>query len=131
MSHALWGCSSLKGIRLACNFVKGMGRVDNIPFLDGVLLCKSNLEVKDFELLCIVFWQIWFRQNRLQHGGLLLSANEVIGWSKTFRGEFQAANENPRSAEPGTSVQVRWCPLAAWLLKLNVDAAILSEAGWL
>ncbi|KAL5864847.1 hypothetical protein ACOSQ3_002361 [Xanthoceras sorbifolium] len=73
VSHALWGCFSLKGVKEAFGLIQGIGRIDPLSFMDLVLLCKSLLLVENFELLCIVFWRIWFRRNKFNHRGGLLS----------------------------------------------------------
>ncbi|KAL5837076.1 hypothetical protein ACOSQ3_014245 [Xanthoceras sorbifolium] len=34
-------------------------------FLFFILLCNAQLQLIDFELLCVLLWQIWFRRNKV------------------------------------------------------------------
>ncbi|KAL5752202.1 hypothetical protein ACOSP7_022383 [Xanthoceras sorbifolium] len=128
-SHALWGCFSLKGVREAFGLIQGIGRIDALPFMDLVLLCKSLLLVENFELLCIVFYRIWFRRNKFNHGGGLLSVGDLVGWSKLFLSEYHTARESLNTVMVLSSSPLIWCPPPTSLLKLNTDAAVRSSSG--
>ena len=65
--HALWHCHSLEGVR----FDSGIGDLDcgldSRSFFDFAQLCMERLDTAVFELLCVVWWRIWFRRNQIVH----------------------------------------------------------------
>ncbi|KAL5747175.1 hypothetical protein ACOSQ2_024472 [Xanthoceras sorbifolium] len=102
VSHALWGYSKLKSIRLNCGMMSGVERVDELAFLDLMLLSSSRLSRAELELLGIVLWKVWFRRNRVIHGGSLLQHEEVVA-------------------------PIRWKLSASGSLKLNVDVVLCVD----
>ncbi|KAL5766488.1 hypothetical protein ACOSP7_017105 [Xanthoceras sorbifolium] len=56
--------------------------------LDRLGAAKDRLRIGEFDLLCVVFWRVWFRRNRVIHGQLLCPV-EIVDWVATFLQNFQ------------------------------------------
>ncbi|KAL5825608.1 hypothetical protein ACOSQ3_021671 [Xanthoceras sorbifolium] len=97
--------------------------------LDFLRAAQSQLQVADFELLCVILWRCWFRRNRAVHGQLLLPAGEVLAWSSSFLAEYQVGGTRPPSTSSLTRSVSRWVPPPTGSFKLNVDASLAVHAG--
>ncbi|KAK1560408.1 hypothetical protein Q3G72_026374 [Acer saccharum] len=84
--YALWLCASLRNIRGgSCISDGGDGRVlETASFLDFVLFCKSVVVKSDFECLCVTWWRIWFRRNKVVHSKVIISDQNVLGWAQEY-----------------------------------------------
>ncbi|KAL5733887.1 hypothetical protein ACOSP7_031748 [Xanthoceras sorbifolium] len=82
------------------------------------------MQLVDFELLCVLLWQIWFHRNKALHGGRLLEVDKVISWSASFLQEVQQANAHPPRPLTATDGSVRWLPPPASSVKVNMNAAV-------
>ncbi|TXG67416.1 hypothetical protein EZV62_008691 [Acer yangbiense] len=123
--HALWRCSSLKGVRGACGLADGSSCLDSSPFLDFVISCSSQLGLKEFESICVLWWRIWHRRNLFIHKKVLMPGSDVVEWANTFTSDFYSANacvDGQRVLARGSSI--RWqVPLIGYV-KINTDAAL-------
>ena len=63
MSHALWGCSALAKVRDNYLFTKGLQVSEGLHFHDFMLACLKSLSLSNVELLCVIFWSIWYYRN--------------------------------------------------------------------
>ncbi|KAL5805364.1 hypothetical protein ACOSQ3_032164 [Xanthoceras sorbifolium] len=125
--HALWGCSSLKSVRRGCDFLCSLPSHGNVPFFNFILLCRTHLRGEQFEFLCVLFWRIWFRCNRLLHGGSQLGVEEVVKWSDLFLKDFQQANSSSPRPPAAPTQSIKWQPPPDGLVKRNINAALDRE----
>ncbi|KAL5856993.1 hypothetical protein ACOSQ3_004451 [Xanthoceras sorbifolium] len=128
IGHALWGCNSLKSIHKSVPFMAGILFSGADTFLDFFLYCKSRLVQNEFELLCVVWWRIWFNRNRCVHGLPLLPIEFIVPWSSDFLSQFQAASPSFVSNCTTQSV-ILWSPLPCHLFKINTDASLDVSTG--
>ncbi|KAK0607443.1 hypothetical protein LWI29_015165 [Acer saccharum] len=101
---------------------------DALSFVDFVLSCYSSVSKLDFEILCVVWWRVWFRRNNLVHSAVLLPDSEVVEWASLFIQEFRAANVKVLKAVSVQSALPRWKAPPDGVFKINTDAA-LNEQG--
>ncbi|TXG72859.1 hypothetical protein EZV62_001438 [Acer yangbiense] len=75
--HVLWRCSLLRDIRAASMLSGGGSFLDSTPFSDFILACWDRMNVEEFELLCVVWWRIWFSRNQVVHFKVGVDVREV------------------------------------------------------
>ncbi|KAK3188491.1 hypothetical protein Dsin_028052 [Dipteronia sinensis] len=124
MSHALWGWRALFKVRENCLFLKGLELTDAMHFHDFMLICLKSLNFKDLELLCVIFWRVWFCRNQLIHNLSNSDLGDVVSWATHFLDEWRSIHKvdttnllrnvalNPKCRPP---VEGSW--------KINTDAA--------
>ncbi|TXG71533.1 hypothetical protein EZV62_000112 [Acer yangbiense] len=131
--HALWRCSSLKELRCVCNFAAGDASLDNVPFIEFVISCSSQLVLKEFELLCIIWWRVWHRRNKAVHNNNILPAAEIYDWGCNFITDYRGANERQYVQKVEVLRPPRWLAPPFGSVKINTDAALnfqLKVAGF-
>ncbi|KAL5808887.1 hypothetical protein ACOSQ3_029578 [Xanthoceras sorbifolium] len=120
--HALWGCSALKPVRQFFPSLLGLRWRGVSRFLDFVMECHAGLDSFDFELLCLVWWRVWFCRNQVAHDASAPLIAGVVPWTRSFLSDFQAAVLPP--SKPVVKPALKWvAPSPSWF-KLNSDAAI-------
>ncbi|KAL5733091.1 hypothetical protein ACOSQ2_032783 [Xanthoceras sorbifolium] len=63
-----------------------------MDMLDFLLPLQVSLPVEEFEFFSILLWRIWFRRNKVVHGGCVLEADDVVAWAKVFVRDFASVN---------------------------------------
>lgn len=129
--HALWRCRSLREVRAgSCVDDGGFHKQWDVgSFLDFVMVCKSAVSSLNFEVLCVVWWRIWFRRNQFVHSNGSSSFMEVLDWAHSYLQDFRKASkmENPSLVLERASP--KWKPPDQGVYKINTDAA-LDERGF-
>ncbi|KAK2655782.1 hypothetical protein Ddye_008834 [Dipteronia dyeriana] len=99
-------------------------------FLDFLLAYKDQLSVDDMELLCLVVWSVWYRQNGLVHNSAIVYVEDVVPWVVSFHEDYKRANSKvvDRSGRLGVEA-ARWSHPIAGSFKVNTDAAVDSVIG--
>ncbi|KAK3182692.1 hypothetical protein Dsin_029978 [Dipteronia sinensis] len=90
MSHALWGCRALLTVRARCSFSKKLVFIDGMHFHDFMLDCSQSLRSYEVELLCVIFWRLWFCRNQLVHNLGNLDLGEVVNWATIYLDEWRS-----------------------------------------
>ncbi|KAK2649623.1 hypothetical protein Ddye_017112 [Dipteronia dyeriana] len=130
-SHALWYCETLKRIRFSCSFTAGPKWRDDVEFKDLFLFYKHVLCVEDVELLCIVWWRIWFMRNRGMHSISGHCLDEVVSWASSYLEDFKSARLVDTSCLVSSSCSnelvTKWTLSPVDTFKVNVDAAIQAD----
>ncbi|KAK4839676.1 hypothetical protein QYF36_023928 [Acer negundo] len=109
------------------NMVIGNGRglsLDSAPLFDFVQSCSYQVGVKDFEFLCVLWWQIWHRRNLAFHNQYLLLDSTVYDWTASFIKEYRTAWENENVQVVKEQVRHRWEAPPSGILKINIDTAL-------
>ncbi|TXG65923.1 hypothetical protein EZV62_007198 [Acer yangbiense] len=127
--HALWQCPSLKGLRYnTC--ISFLGKSwGSASFFDFVLACKDNVSLPDIELLCGMWWRIWYRRNQLVHSSVLLPESDIYEWARDFIGDFWQANQQSIGGSSRQSGVASWEAPAVGVYKINTDAALCAQKG--
>ncbi|KAK1555565.1 hypothetical protein Q3G72_028291 [Acer saccharum] len=128
MSHALWGCRDLLLIKKDCLFVKDLKLTDAMHFHDLIVVCQCTLNSQDLELLCVVFWRIWFCRNQLVHNLSSPVLGHVVSWASGYIDEWRSAQEVFKPNPVGNSLlsaglYLKWKPPDFEMFKINTDAA--------
>ncbi|KAL5757858.1 hypothetical protein ACOSP7_020469 [Xanthoceras sorbifolium] len=94
--HFLWAlhfpataCKSLRAVREDCNFLAFSSVLGAQPVLEFFLSCKVLNPVADFELLAIVWWRSWFRENKMVRKKGPFPAVDVEWKLRSFAFSFQ------------------------------------------
>ncbi|KAK3195710.1 hypothetical protein Dsin_027020 [Dipteronia sinensis] len=85
----LKGCPLLKKIHSGLSFMKGVRVGDRSSFTDFMILCRSYLCAKEFELLCVFMWRVWFCRNGCVHNSVSLLDGDIVQWVTNFVEEFR------------------------------------------
>ncbi|KAK0579421.1 hypothetical protein LWI29_026174 [Acer saccharum] len=122
--HAIWGCRDLGSVRRNCVFLHGLVITDDMHFHDLMLLILNSIKISEVELLCVIFWRVWFYRNQLIHKLDGQDLGEVVNWASNFLEEWQSY----QMVTPSTKVNVveqipKWQPPLAGYWKINTDAA--------
>ena len=128
MTHALWGCRVLGRIRDKCSFVHKLVINDGMHFHDFMILILNSIDSSEVELLCVIFWRIWFCRNQLVHKQSDQDLDEVVNWSSVFLEEWRSAQGIGVSKPVLTAgILDQWRPPLAGFWKINTDAAVCSK----
>ncbi|KAL5864857.1 hypothetical protein ACOSQ3_002371 [Xanthoceras sorbifolium] len=101
-------------------------------FLCGL---SSSLIRREFELLCVTLWVLWFDRNSFVHNGALKEVQDFLPFSVSLLEEFQntagacsVLKEVP-SLQPRSAEILSWVPPPSGSLKLNSDASFLKDSA--
>ncbi|KAK2649436.1 hypothetical protein Ddye_016925 [Dipteronia dyeriana] len=101
--HALWCYPAVKHIRMLCPSMKGLKCTDGTNFVDFMIMCINVLNNDFQELLCVIFFCMWFLRNQHIHCPSSSSDREVVFWANSFIQEFRDVNfpeaKSPVSAD--------------------------------
>ena len=91
-----------------------------------MVYCRSILSKEEVELLCIIFWRIWFWRNQLLQDSQCRRSEDVVAWATDYIGEYRKANQVGESlpSRLHSTCPVKWSKPAAGWFKINTDAAI-------
>ncbi|KAK2639320.1 hypothetical protein Ddye_027115 [Dipteronia dyeriana] len=84
MVHALWSCRSLTVLRSSIPFLKELRTYDGMHFHDFMLIFFKTLTSMELELLCVIFWRVWFCRNQLVYSMSMMEVGEVVDWATTI-----------------------------------------------
>ncbi|KAK0603417.1 hypothetical protein LWI29_004743 [Acer saccharum] len=102
---------------------------DTAPFIDFVSSCLHILDDGELDLICIIWWRIWYDRNLWVHSGERINLGDVAAWCSSYLREFKDANlvEDGRLGMVIPS-PARWQPPSSGLYKLNTDASLDSTS---
>ena len=123
--HALWLCDSLKKVRQACPFLKGICISHNTNILDLFMECKACLSAMDLEVLLIMFWRLWFVRNQFVMEKKLMQVKDVPNWSKFYWHELMSTVTS--KIETKCNPSMSWVAPRLGLIKVNTDASLSSK----
>ncbi|KAI9197580.1 hypothetical protein LWI28_001000 [Acer negundo] len=123
-SHILWRCSSLKSIRSLSGFSSFGSFMDSISFFEHVLTVKNEVTTKEFELLCILWWRVWFRRNHMFHSSVMIPDQGIFDWAVSFMNEFRNAKQLVCLPPPKQVVSRVWKAPQAGCYKINTNVAL-------
>ncbi|KAK1586636.1 hypothetical protein Q3G72_004481 [Acer saccharum] len=89
-----------------------------------------RLDTNNLELICVVWWHIWFLRNRMVHSSEKFVVEDIVIWCVEFLDEYKAANVIIEE-RGGLLIhnQLKWKPSDKWIYKLNSDAALDGYLG--
>ncbi|KAK0587875.1 hypothetical protein LWI29_030314 [Acer saccharum] len=126
--HALWGCSALKGVRSFSGLTVPGHVLDRLSFLEFCWLCKETKKV-DFDLICVVWWRVWFRRNQLLFSNTIMPMDGIVDWAVNFLANFKEARGVEQCERAGQTKDIRWKTPTAGCVKINLDAALSVAKG--
>ncbi|KAL5861886.1 hypothetical protein ACOSQ4_003182 [Xanthoceras sorbifolium] len=123
IAHALLVCPKAAAVWEAFSF--GLLFVAaHVPSLFDFLCSFSQvLPRRDFELVCIILWQLWFERNYSLHNGKLKAVADILSASVSRSNNGAGIS----CVEEGNREVVRWAAPPASSLKLNCDAAVRAD----
>ncbi|KAK3218215.1 hypothetical protein Dsin_012185 [Dipteronia sinensis] len=126
--HALWGCPGLKVVRARYGMFEGDWYGDRSSFQDFFSSCLNILEIHEVELLCMIWWRVWYMRNQWVHGSGNHDMEMVVFWSRDYLQEFVTANlKVVDQGGRGKDVVSRWQPPSSSFYKLNTNATINEQ----
>ncbi|KAK0599376.1 hypothetical protein LWI29_004739 [Acer saccharum] len=123
MVHALWGCRAVATIRGNFSQLKALNLSDNLHFHEFMLCCLRSLSSPQMELICVVFWRIWFCRNRLVHDLDHADSGDVVLWASNFLDEWKLALHMGPPNLSSNAELAKWKPPGRGVWKINSDAA--------
>ncbi|TXG48260.1 hypothetical protein EZV62_027554 [Acer yangbiense] len=78
----------------------------------------------DFELLCVVWWRIWYKRNQFVHSNEIPNDIEVLEWAWSYLHDYRVAfaRDNPKLTKEREPP--KWKPPDRGVFKINTDAAL-------
>jgi hypothetical protein len=71
-----------------------MGKCRDLSsFFDFVLACKVSVALAEFELLCVLWWRIWFRRNQFVFSSVSVPVADMLEWARLYLDDFKKANQ--------------------------------------
>ncbi|TXG50273.1 hypothetical protein EZV62_022797 [Acer yangbiense] len=125
--HALWHCSSLKGVREKFGLAEGGSVLDAGSFLDFILSVRYQVGVQEFGSFCVLWWRIWHRRNLFFHQHSLLPDQAVYDWMVSFCLDFSSAVGSGCNQVVSCKPKACWQAPPSGVYKINTDAAINSQ----
>ncbi|KAK3198465.1 hypothetical protein Dsin_021880 [Dipteronia sinensis] len=127
--HALWECKNLKFVRQKWvpRNIDVTRRYSN--FLELMTNVASKLSFEHLDLLCTIFWRVWYIRKLGVFEKGKTDCNEVIWWSRNYLDLFNSANEKKKDINQSqrTASDTGWRPPMLGLLKANCDAVVDPE----
>lgn len=68
-------------------FLEKLVLSDDMHFLDLIILISNSINVRELELLRVIFWRVWFYRNQLVHKLGNSYMDDVINWATNFLDE--------------------------------------------
>ncbi|KAK1571752.1 hypothetical protein Q3G72_022393 [Acer saccharum] len=124
--HALWSCPFLKKIRSDLGLSVDGTALDQISFLDFCFLCKDQVKV-EFELLCFVWWRIWFRRNQMLFSNVTIPVDGILDWAVNSLSDFGNARGRVEVAKVMPAREIGWKGPDTGVVKINTDGALSEE----
>ncbi|KAK2665436.1 hypothetical protein Ddye_004010 [Dipteronia dyeriana] len=87
--------------------MKGLKERDEMNFVDFMVTCRNCLKSGDFELLCLIMWRIWYRQNRRVHNSVLVVDNDLVTWAQSYLEDYKSVNSSVEEVEWGFGIIIR------------------------
>ncbi|KAK4855358.1 hypothetical protein QYF36_006418 [Acer negundo] len=84
MVHTLWGCHDLIKVGDNCSFLKGLKLINGMHLHDFMLSWLCSFKSHELELLCVIFWRVWFCRNQLIHSPCKADSGDVVMWATIF-----------------------------------------------
>ncbi|KAK2663222.1 hypothetical protein Ddye_001796 [Dipteronia dyeriana] len=93
------------------------------------------MDVRDFELLCVIWWRVWFRRNKLIYSSVTILAHGIVVWDVDFLEDFRRANIKEGRVVEQQSGRLPWKDLPVGCFKINTDEVLnprekVSGLGW-
>ena len=127
LMHLFKECMWSRGIWLLSSI--GL-RVDQLPFHSLWEWFQYLMDSRNFELLIqvvYIWWGIWFQRNQLVFGKVGLHPMQLLLMVDRIRLDFQSTAVSPESKHSVPTNMDRWCPPLNNFVKVNTDAAFLSQ----
>ncbi|KAH7565446.1 hypothetical protein JRO89_XS09G0207900 [Xanthoceras sorbifolium] len=61
-------------------------------FVYLALWFKDQAPAYSFDILCVVWWRLWFLRNRFFHSDVTRQTGDVVNWAASFLPDFHVAN---------------------------------------
>ncbi|KAA3488137.1 reverse transcriptase [Gossypium australe] len=124
-NHLLWSCGTLQGIWSYFQV--------KIPDFEDSTCCKMRLaktfstaDEQQKRIIAISSWSLWYRRNKLIHGGIKFSLEEVLGFIWGFVQELDKNKENLHSHVRPMKKDL-WRPPDEGVIKINFDASFQRD----
>ncbi|TXG48428.1 hypothetical protein EZV62_027722 [Acer yangbiense] len=91
---------------------------------------NSVLKRDELEVMCVVFWRIWYWRNQFVHSSPNACNEDIIAWATNYMEEFRKANLGVMCRPLLSAGQVspmKWSKSTPDSFKINVDDAIWKD----
>ncbi|KAK0606888.1 hypothetical protein LWI29_005679 [Acer saccharum] len=119
-------------VRFSISSIGGLSCKDDVPLIDFISSCLHILGDGELNLLCVIWWRIWYVRNRWVHSGERINLGAMASWCSIYLAEYKAANlEDVEKQGMVITSPVRWRLPIVGLYKLNTDTSLDSSSQWI
>ncbi|GMN61109.1 hypothetical protein TIFTF001_030186 [Ficus carica] len=118
--------SRLVSLSIGLLIVKKSG----IPFADVLWQLAFDLSKVDLAFFCWMSWRQWGERNNTSHGKVISSPESILELGMAGLGEWSNLSYESPMEHGITEGTDAWLPPLPGILKLNVDAAMISSANF-
>ncbi|KAL0453498.1 UNVERIFIED_CONTAM: hypothetical protein Slati_1327900 [Sesamum latifolium] len=93
---------------------------------DWIFNAHRALDPKDFELMLVICWSIWWCRNKLWSHGDLHPPDQVVSFARGYLESFEGTFETNPDLEP-ILVPSSWRPPKLGIIKINFDAVVFKD----
>ncbi|XP_024019889.1 uncharacterized protein LOC112091171 [Morus notabilis] len=128
-THALWLCAAARGVWISRSIWEVLCNFRGRPFDAFCLFISQQVNNECFELFCMLTWSLSYSRNQCIFNGKAYSTMEIIeraGIGNVYSDYNFCRKVDGSHGHGSPIVRHAWRPLEGDLVKINVDALVLS-----
>jgi ribonuclease HI len=131
--HVLWECPSAKDVWSGSSRRLQKSAITGKFFLQIAEDIFQRCSAEEILMFVCTARRIWLRRNEVVHGGTFLHPNTVVRRAQSALDEFGLVSSDQSRKQSMTTTQriKHWCPPESGWVKVNWDAALDHEKGWM
>uniref|UniRef100_A0A803Q8E0 Reverse transcriptase domain-containing protein n=1 Tax=Cannabis sativa TaxID=3483 RepID=A0A803Q8E0_CANSA len=150
IGHALFNCTTARKVWRDTKFIIDHTHTHNMYNGDYLIYLSSLHSKQDLELIICTMWAIWHERNKVIHGGVSKSSQDIASFASTYLHQYYRARAKNQQQFNNCNVHTSsnasaavnnsattplqrpnsdssWSPPDITGLKINVDAAVNKE----